>query len=740
MLKFLKFDISAEDRTGAAMGRVRSELKGIRGALASVSEQAARTGRSMRNIGGGMTAAITAPVAAFGASAVKAYDTQVKAEGAVQAALKSTGGAAGKTLGELKGLASGLQDVTTYGDEDILRNVTAPLLTFTKIQGETFDQAQAATLDMATLLKTDLKSASLLVGKALNDPVKGMAALSRSGVQLEDGQKSLIKSLVATGDVAGAQAVLLRELNVQFGEQAETAAKTPLGQWDQLLGKIGDVREDIGREIVPFLKPVMESVSEAVKWFGELDPAVKKNIVVFGGIAAAAGPILGVLGMATIGVGGLASAFTTLSAVLWANPIVAIIGAVAVGALLIYKNWDGITSYFSGLWENVKTSVQSSWKWIKDRFDLSWNPKNMIEPKWNALLGFFANLGPSIKAEFGLIWTSIKAEVGSWPERFKNFGLESAKSFVAGFGVLNLPAWLGGKAGGAAAEWGMNFGASLREGGGVTAGRNLGRSVVIGAQDEIARMTDSGGFKERLADTGGRLVQPLTDGAKDALGIKSPSKIFQGIGSDVVAGLVTGIAENGNAAVDEVRSLTQKITGEAKKAGGFLTSLRDGAKQAFSSVLTGASSLRGAVSQMLGGFGQRLLGSAVDGLFDAIWPNAYGNAFSNGRVTAFANGGVVSAPTFFGMRGGTGLMGEAGPEGILPLARTSGGKLGVHTTGGGRSGMMRVEVALDVPQGVTVEQVEQISGGVAVSVYQAGSQAQRAAMPATLSDVNERYT
>lgn len=63
----------------------------------------------------------------------------------------------------------------------------------------------------------------------------------------------------------------------------------------------------------------------------------------------------------------------------------------------------------------------------------------------------------------------------------------------------------------------------------------------------------------------------------------------------------------------------------------------------------------------------------------APMPNANGNVFSGGRVQAFANGGVVGQPTTFGMAGGgTGLMGEAGPEAIMPLARDGSGKLGVR--------------------------------------------------------------
>lgn len=74
------------------------------------------------------------------------------------------------------------------------------------------------------------------------------------------------------------------------------------------------------------------------------------------------------------------------------------------------------------------------------------------------------------------------------------------------------------------------------------------------------------------------------------------------------------------------------------------------------------------------------LGDAFGGLF----PNAKGNAFSGGRIVPFARGGVFDSPTLFPMRGGqTGLMGEAGPEAIMPLTRTSDGGLGVRASGGG---------------------------------------------------------
>ncbi len=77
-----------------------------------------------------------------------------------------------------------------------------------------------------------------------------------------------------------------------------------------------------------------------------------------------------------------------------------------------------------------------------------------------------------------------------------------------------------------------------------------------------------------------------------------------------------------------------------------------------------------------------LITQGVSGLVQGILPFANGAPFSQGRVMPFADGGVVSQATHFGMRGGMGVMGEAGPEAIMPLARGPDGKLGVRAGGG----------------------------------------------------------
>ena len=190
---------------------------------------------------------------------------QEKAEAQLNAVLKSTGEIAGLTSNELKNMASSLQEVTTFGDETILK-AQSLLLTFTKIGEDVFPQATETVLNMSTAMGTDLQSSVVQLGKALNDPITGISALSRVGVQLTETQKNQIKKFTELGDVASAQKVILAELETQFGGLARATSETMAGSLEQMNNAIGDSAEALG----DLLAPVVISIAKAFKTASEV--------------------------------------------------------------------------------------------------------------------------------------------------------------------------------------------------------------------------------------------------------------------------------------------------------------------------------------------------------------------------------------------------------------------------------------------------------------------------------------
>jgi len=198
--------------------------------------------------------------ASFGVVAIKAAtDAYIKQEQAVfqlEQRIKSTGGAAGKTTAELQATAAALQKITVFGDEATME-LQALLLTFTQIRGDQFDEATIAIQNVASAMGTDLKSAALQVGKALNDPAGQLSALSRSGIQFTKDQKGMIKEMVKLGDVAGAQTVILKELENQFGGAAGVHGLG--GALKQFGNTFGDTLEIIGGSGTGFIALIKEA-------------------------------------------------------------------------------------------------------------------------------------------------------------------------------------------------------------------------------------------------------------------------------------------------------------------------------------------------------------------------------------------------------------------------------------------------------------------------------------------------
>ena len=152
-------------------------------------------------------------------------------------------------------------------DGDNIRETTNVLLTFGDITGDTFEQANALALDLSVAFGKDLGSAATMVGKALNDPAKGLTALSRIGVQFTKQQEEQIKALTEGGEVAKAQKIILAELTKQVSgsaaAQADGLQKTQVA-WGNFKEAIGDVLLNLGRGVEGL--DLASGIRKATKW------------------------------------------------------------------------------------------------------------------------------------------------------------------------------------------------------------------------------------------------------------------------------------------------------------------------------------------------------------------------------------------------------------------------------------------------------------------------------------------
>jgi hypothetical protein len=217
-------------------------------------------------------AALAGGVALIGKSLRDAAESQ-KVFAQTEAVLKSTGTTANGTAKDIQNLASSLQKSTAFNDEAILSGANL-LLTFKNIQnqaGETndiFDQTVRASLDVARAMGTDASGEAIRLGKALNDPVKGISALTRVGIQFTDQQKEQIKTLTASGDLLGAQKIILAELQSQFGGSAAAYAQTFAGQVESLNNELNDLSEEIGFMVMPAVRDMIAAFREVAPELG----------------------------------------------------------------------------------------------------------------------------------------------------------------------------------------------------------------------------------------------------------------------------------------------------------------------------------------------------------------------------------------------------------------------------------------------------------------------------------------
>lgn len=202
------------------------------------------------------------------------------------AGLKSTHGAAGMTADAIGNLATKTMNLTGI-DDDSVQSAENMLLTFTNIGKNVFPLATQSVADLATKMNNgaipsqqQMQQASVLLGKALNDPLTGLTALTRVGVTFNDQQKEQIQKMMQAGNLAGAQKIILAEMNKEFGGSAEAAGKAN-GGMAIFSATLGNMKESIGQAIIPILSGLMQSALPLVQTFGAFLPGAIATLQTF---------------------------------------------------------------------------------------------------------------------------------------------------------------------------------------------------------------------------------------------------------------------------------------------------------------------------------------------------------------------------------------------------------------------------------------------------------------------------
>lgn len=258
--------------TNKVIQDIRDDIKGVGGAFEEIKRIA--EGVSIGTlVSRGIEGAIDA-VKEFIAGSEEAYDEAQRTQTQLQNVIKSTGGIAGESKKKLEEYQQSLMDQTGV-DDDVIAKGQEMLLTFTNIRGKIFDETTPAVIDMTAAMNggkvsmEGIQKTALQVGKALQDPIQGATALRKVGVQLNDQQQTQIKTLVESNHLMDAQAIILKELQKEFGGTAKAIADTDIGITQKFDTDLGNLQEKIGGYIAAGKAATAEAFDPLIKALGD---------------------------------------------------------------------------------------------------------------------------------------------------------------------------------------------------------------------------------------------------------------------------------------------------------------------------------------------------------------------------------------------------------------------------------------------------------------------------------------
>jgi len=536
--------------------------KAVNDGLDDVSKNAGKAGSSFSGMGSVMNGVLQGVGQALGGFAMQMGS---KALGAVtdfvsgsideasawnsvyaqtQAVVESTGGAAGLAADEIAEMASQMSasaGQSLFSDDAIL-GATNVLATFTNIKGQNFGSATQSIIDMSQALGIDLNSAAMQVGKALNDPVAGLAALSRSGVQFTAEQEAMIKAMVEAGNVAGAQEVMMKELNTQFGGSAAAAVDTYAGQQIILKEKFADVQQTLGSALMPILMefgtfmsdtvvPIIADVVKGISLWIEQTQQAGTTSGIFDTIRNAIAAVPGILEVlngylaqvlvflqpltdaattfGTIFLTAMTSAGTAIAEYLGSPTVQGYLATLqTLLTALATTVRDVLVLAFQGAaiaWTLLSQAFTIAWPYIQTVLDTFFNLVTIVMA---AVSGILTTLSQLVTGDFSGAWTTLKETVGTALTDLWGFFETLDKDLMTFFDEITPEALA------------------------------LGKSLMQGIADGISNGASL------LKDAAMTAAKDAYQAIKDFFGIASPSKLMHDmIGVNVSKGIAGGIMD-----------------------------------------------------------------------------------------------------------------------------------------------------------------------------------------------------
>ncbi len=312
----------AESRLNVLVG---AKIEGLTKGLKKAQRSMRKWSRSTERMGKSLSTSLTLPMAAFGAASLKAFDIQAKAEAGLFTALKGNE----QAFQRLTKQAQEFQKVSLFSDEEIIQQQS--YLASLGMTEEQINKVIAASIDLAAG-----------TGQTLEFGVKNLAK-TFAGLTGELGESIPALKELTTEQLKAGQAVGV--IAEQFEGRGIAAAKSGAGAYQQLGMAIGDFTEQVGEALLPLMEPLREKLESLTKFLGSLTKEQIETGIQFGLFIAAIGPALIIISKLITGVSGIASAFmflsatvlpaaitafTSLFALLQANPIYRIAAGIAL--------------------------------------------------------------------------------------------------------------------------------------------------------------------------------------------------------------------------------------------------------------------------------------------------------------------------------------------------------------------------------------------------------------------------